>query len=180
MSAAGPHRDPASVRRARQRGSESVEAAVGGVIFFVLLIGIMDLARLQYFRVTLRHAVSQGTRFATTGQTMDDPANPGTPLSRDASIQREIERLSVGITVPHDPIQITARDGAGNVVNGSGGPGDVVTVSITYHAAVLTPLLRNAFPGGVYTFTCSSSFKNEEFTTSMNVPPSVDASRAAA
>jgi hypothetical protein len=71
----------------------------------------------------------------------------------------------MGVNVSHDPVQITARDGLGNVVNNSGGPGDIVTVSVTYHVTVLAPWLRNLFPGGTYTFTCSTTFRNEEFET---------------
>lgn len=146
-------------------GSVSLEAAFAGGIVLILMLAAMDLARLQYYRVTLRHAVSQGTRFAITGKTMDDPAHPGTPLTRDASIAAMIEKLSMGINVAHDPISISARDGVGNVVSGSGGPGDVVTVSITYHVTVVAPFLKIVFPSGQYTFTCSSSFRNEEFRT---------------
>jgi Flp pilus assembly protein TadG len=148
---------------ARERGTVSIEAAVAGVVFFVLMMATLDLARMHYYRTTLRHAVSQGTRFAITGQTLTDA--DGNSQTRDASIEAMIEKLSMGVNVPHEPIEITAKDGMGNVVNGSGGPGDIVTVSMTYHVAVLVPGLRNLFPGGTYTFTCSTSFRNEEFDT---------------
>jgi hypothetical protein len=137
---------------------------VAGVIFFVLLTGALDLARMQYYRATLRHAVTQGTRFAITGRTLKD--SNGDSLTRDASIAAMIEKESMGIVADHDPIQISARDGMGNVVVGSGGPGDIVTVSITYHVTVVAPGLKRLFPGGMYSFTCSSSFRNEEFRTS--------------
>jgi Flp pilus assembly protein TadG len=154
-------------RSTRSPGSVSVEAALGGFVFLVLIMATLDLGRMQYYRATLRHAVSQGTRYATTGQTMTN-AN-GDAQTRDASIAGMIQNLSMGINVPHEPIQISARDGMGNVIAGSGGPGDVVTVSITYHVPVLAPVLRNFFPSATYTFTCTTSFRNEEFQSSASV-----------
>jgi hypothetical protein len=54
----------------------------------------------------------------------------------------------------------SVNGGAGS----AGGPGDIVTISITTGVPMLTPIIAPFFPPkGTYNFTVSVSFKNEPF-----------------
>jgi Flp pilus assembly protein TadG len=148
----------------RARGSIFVETAFTTAAFVLLLLAVMDLARMQYYRVSLAHAVSQAARFATTGNTLS--ASDGSSMSREDAIIAKIKQLSLNINLDPSDVDITSRDGQGVVHQGAGGPGDVVTVQVTYDVPVVAPVLRGFFPQGRYEFTCSTSFRNEEFKAS--------------
>ncbi len=135
---------------------------MGAVIFMMVTIGILDFGRVLYYRSNLKHAVSQSTRFAITGNSLEDLSSPGHYLSREASIIRRIRELS-GIQVSESEVEIAAIDSAGNFHRGAGGPGDVVTVRVSHTVKLLAPYIDTVLPDGLLTFTCTTSFRNEEF-----------------
>ena len=53
-----------------------------------------------YVYVSLENGVSQATRYAVTGNTMDDPDNPGPTLSAKASIKAAMRQATPTITIP--------------------------------------------------------------------------------
>lgn len=147
----------------QQKGSVVVETALASVVFFMLVVGILDFGRMQYLRSNLQHAVSQSTRFATLGSTLEDPNSPGNKLSREESIRYMIQKLASLPDLQSSDIKIGAISTDGTVTPGAGGPGDVITVQATYRVSLVAPYLYLAFPDGQYMFTCSTSFRNEEF-----------------
>ena len=149
--------------RNREHGAVLIETALASVVFAMLLFAIFDFGRMFYFQARLQHAVSQSTRFATTGNTLADPNNPGTQMSREDSIKSMIKQLS-GIQGfgPND-ITINTIAPDGSLIAGAGAPGDVVTVSATWRIPVVAPFLSALFPGGQYQFTATTTFRNEEF-----------------
>ena len=79
---------PSSLHAARRRsGGSLVEAAFITPLLLLLTFSIMDFASLFYVYLALENGVSQATRYGVTGHLMDDPMNPGTPLTRDESIK---------------------------------------------------------------------------------------------
>ena len=138
------------------------EVALGSVVFFALLLAIFDFGRMYHCQSRLKFAVSQATRFATTGNTVEDPSQPGQQLSRAASIKTMIRQLS-GYEIPDADIDISSIDGAGATVPGAGGPGDVVSVTSTDRVDVVAPLLSSMFEDGRDDFSATTSFRNEEF-----------------
>jgi Flp pilus assembly protein TadG len=149
--------------RQRARGSIFIETAFTTAAFVLLLLAVLDLGRMQYYRVSLAHAVSQAARFATTGNTLTE--DDGSSMSREDAIIAKIKQLSQNLNLAPSDVDITSRDGQGVVHNGAGGPGDVVTIEVSYSVPVVAPVLRGFFPQGKYGFTCSTSFRNEEFKT---------------
>ncbi len=145
------------------RGSVLVETALASVVFSMLLFSIFDFGRMFYFQSRIQHAVSQSTRFATTGNVLEDPDVAGTSMSREDSIVHMIKVLSGVSDFGVDDIQIGAITATGAELVGAGGPGDVVTVRATYRVPIIAPFLTAMFPGGQYEFTCTTSFRNEEF-----------------
>jgi hypothetical protein len=105
--------------------------ALASTIFMMLVTGIFDFGRMHHLRSTLQHAVSQSTRFATTGNTVTDPDNPGQQLSREASIIHMIRQTSGIEDIDDDDIEMWTVNAAGDTSPGAGGPGDVVVVRVS-------------------------------------------------
>ena len=141
-----------------QRGQTLLESALVTVLFFLLTFGLLDFGRMFYVHMTLQNAVQEAGRFASTGNHLPDPKNPGKNLSRVNSIIQIATQAALGASVSN--IQITSQQGG---KGDPGGPGDTVTVSLTTNLKLISPLMAAYFPGGQYTFTSSTTFKNEPF-----------------
>jgi hypothetical protein len=140
------------------RGTTLLEFALVLPLFVLLLFAVVDFARLFYFEMTLQNAVREAGRYAITGNHEPDPSHPGQNLSRLKSIQYVAQQAAMGMDVSNLQI-VSASGGVGN----AGGPGDTVTISLITNLHLLTPVIAQFFPHGIYTFTVSVSFKNEPF-----------------
>lgn len=155
-------------RRARH-GQSLVEFAVVAPLFFLLVFGVTDFGRLFFTKTTLQHALREAGRYAVTGQHQQDPNNPATPLSRVQSIRNIAQSRAAGLLPASSNIDVKAYDSQGRVdaAHPAGLPGETVVVSLTTQLTLITPLIGKFFPQvngkGVYTFTVSTSFKNEPF-----------------
>jgi hypothetical protein len=148
----------------RERGAVVVEVAFSVVVLMVFITATFDFAHMHYARSSLQHAVSQATRFAITGSSVADPMSSGKKLSREASILYLVKKISGISDFEKDDIKIYVVKSNGALVAGPGGPGEVIMVRATYRIGLITPGLAKLFPEGEYTFTCSTRFRNEEFT----------------
>jgi len=143
-------------------------------VFVVLLLtAIMDFANMHYSRSTLQHAVSQATRFAVTGNTVADPKNAGKRLSREASIRYLVKKFSGLGNLGENDIRIYVVGADGGLTEGTGNPGDVIMVRASSRIDLVTPGLARLFPNGQYAFTCSTRFRNEEFTSAALAFPGI-------
>jgi len=149
--------------RSRQKGAVAVETALASVMFFALLFGVFDFSHVFYCESTLKYAVSQAARFATTGNTVEDEGNPGTQLSREDSILEVIRDLSGFDDLGPPHVTVSAITSGGASVAGAGGPGDVVTVRAQYGVSLLSPYLSRFYGDGTYRFEVLTTFRNEEF-----------------
>ena len=141
------------------KGQVMAEFAIVAPLFFLLTFAVFDYGRLYLLQMTLQDAVQQAGRFASTGDHLSDPNNPGQNLSRIASIIATAQQYAVGADISN--IQISSIGGG---TGSAGGPGDTVTVSLTSNVALMTPMIGKYFPNGLYTFTSSVTFKNEPFS----------------
>lgn len=149
-----------------RRGQSLVEFALVAPLFFLLVFAITDFGRLFFTQTTLQHALREAGRYAVTGQhQLLDPNNPGgTTYSRVESIRNIAQKYAVGLLANPSDIQINSISGGVSVNNFAGNPGQTVVVSLTTHLKLITPLIGRYFgPDGTYTFTVSTSFKNEPF-----------------
>lgn len=148
-------------RTESMKGQSLLETALVAILFFLLVFGMLDFGRMFFVQMTLQNAVREAGRFASTGNHLPDPKHPGNYLSRVNSIIATATQAALGTDV--SGIQITsAQGGKGD----PGGPGDVVTISITTNLKLISPIIASFFPGGKYTFTSSVTFKNEPFPPS--------------
>jgi hypothetical protein len=153
-------------RRARGRSGQlgivSIEMAISSVMFFAALLAVFDFGRMYFFHSRLTHAVSQATRFATAGNTLEDPLEPGTNLSRAESISLMIRELSGFSDLGDADIEIVHIGPSGVTLVGAGGPGDVVTVTANYRIGIIAPYLAPIFEAGVFELSAATAFRNEE------------------
>jgi hypothetical protein len=115
-----------------------------------------------YVYLALENGVSQATRYGVTGNLMDDPMNPGTPLGRVASIELAMRNATPTLTLADSAFSFSHLPvGSAAWVAGTGGPGEVEKLTVNYTWTFLTPLIRPFFPGGQLAIEVESSMKNE-------------------
>lgn len=119
-------------------------------MLMILLVGIFEFSRMFYTRLTVRHAVSEATRFAVTGNVLSDTL--GDPLTRIRSITETIQHNAENLAVDVANITVTPADG--------GGPEEIVTVSVTFQYTYAMQMMEDMFP---VAFTISTSMRNEPF-----------------
>lgn len=139
------------------KASAMVEFIIVASTFLFLMFGVMDFGRMFFLQMDLQNAVDAAGRFASTGSTLPGATGATLTAQRISSILEVAQQAAVGATITN--VQISSLAGG----NGSpGGPGDTVTISLTT-SIQLTPLVGKFFPNGAYTFTSSTTFKNEPF-----------------
>ncbi len=139
-----------------------VEAALITPLLFLLTFAIIDFASIFYVYLALENGVSLATRYAITGNQMDDPDNPGTPLSRVDSIKEAMRMATPTLTIEDGDFSFSHMAPGGTTFSaGIGGPGEVEKVTINYNHHIMTPLLLPFFPTGEIHFTVDSAMRNE-------------------
>lgn len=148
----------------RLRGSEGVglvETAIITPLLLLLTFSVVDFASIFYVYLALENGVSMASRYGVTGNVMDDPNNPGTPLSRMESVKLAMRQATPTLTLNDSVFTFSHMPPGGNWLAGVGAPGDIDKVTVNYTWNVITPLLRPFFSGGYINFTVESSMKNE-------------------
>jgi Flp pilus assembly protein TadG len=139
------------------RGQTLLEFALVFPMFLMLICGVVDFSHVFYAEMTVQNALRQAGRFATTGNHLQD--SNGNNLSRVSSIITTAQQAAPGFDFSQINISSVAG-GAGS----AGGPGDIVTISLSSAVPMLTPIMAPFFkPNGAYSFTVSVTFKNEPF-----------------
>jgi len=139
------------------RGQTIVEFALVLPVFLLLLCGVVDFSNVLYNEMTMQNALRQAGRFATTGNTLPDQ-------TRLASIILTAQQAAAGLNLSSSSINISSNGTGGYGLTGGnpGGPGDIITISVTAGVPMLTPVIAPFFPpNGKYNYTVSVTFKNE-------------------
>lgn len=143
-------------------GQSMLEAAIITPLLLLLTFAVMDFAAMFYVYLALENGVSQATRFAVTGNAMDDPSNPGTPLGRAASIELAMRQATPTLTLGDAAFTFNhMAPGAAGWTAGVGGPNDIEKVSVNYTWNIMTPLMKPFFPGAAVNLHVESAMKNE-------------------
>lgn len=156
------HRLRHLLRRSRSaEGQTIVEFAMVFMLFMFLVFGLFDFGRLFYVQMMVQNAVQEAARYGSTGNHLPDPNNPGKDLSRVNSIMTTLQECPVNPDITN--VQISSANGG---KGSAGGPGDMMTITVTSSVPLLTPLIAGLFNQGRYTFNTSVTIKNEPFPTS--------------
>jgi Flp pilus assembly protein TadG len=134
-----------------------VEFALIAPLFLLLVLGMMEYGWMMFTQVELEDAVQEAGRYASTG-------NSQSGKSRLQSIVAVLQQGAVGVNVPIQNIQVSSLTNGSWVSGSAGGPGDTVAITVTMQLSLLTPMIAQYFPHGVYSFTASTTFKNEPFS----------------
>ena len=128
------------MKRSNDSGQALVEVAISLSIFLLLAMGTIDFAFLFNHKLTLQNAVRQAGRYAITGNCTTTPAG----CNRYNSILTTLENASAGLLTVNNvgsDVTISCINQGGGCPNGAGGPGDVVTIQVTYPYNFITPLI---------------------------------------
>jgi Flp pilus assembly protein TadG len=145
------------VRSTRRRGLSIVETALAIPIFVLVLFGIVDVGRVLFAHMTLQHAVREAGRFAVTGRI--SPGTGGSHPRLDSIIQVVVDD-SAPFPLTSSDVQVSS---AGGGSGSAGGPGDRVTIAVSYPVRLLTPLIGVFFPNGAFVVDVATTFRNEPF-----------------
>ena len=145
------------------KGATLIEAAIITPLFLLLTFSIVDFGALFYAYLALENGVSLASRYGVTGRTMNDPIT-GTPLNHQESLKLAMRQGTPTLEIPDSAFTFAHRaPGGGAWLAGSGGPGDLERVSVSYTYSFFTPLLVGAFfpPNGTVNLRVDSAMKNE-------------------
>lgn len=127
--------------RRQERGQAVMEFALVGIVFFILVFGMIDVGRAVWNYNTLSEAARAGTRYAIVhGVNATDPSGPGD----DADIIAEVEKNAPGLNDAAVNVSVNWLDGGNE-------PGHRVEVTAQYDYDPIFDFL------GVVSFTMTSS-----------------------
>lgn len=132
-----------------------IEAAILTPLLLLVTFAIMEFASILYCNLALQNGVAQATRYGVTGQVV---AGKNRVESMKIAFHQATPTLSVpdaNFVFDHLPV------GGSNFVGGTGGPGEVERLSVSYEWTVFTPLMRAFIPSGRVILRADSSMKNE-------------------
>lgn len=121
------------------------------LLLVVLSFTIFDFGHFFWALLTFQHATTTGTRFAITNSQLSG-------MTRDESIREAIKEATPGFAVEDGDISFyNVTDGT----PGSGGPNDVIRVTVEHDFSFLTPGIENFFDDGQLRFRVSATMRNE-------------------
>jgi hypothetical protein len=143
-------------------GTNIIEAALITPLLLGLTFSVVDFGVIFYVHLALQNGVSQATRYGITGNQMEDPENEGEVLSREESIKAAMRDATPTLTLDDDAFTFSHLPaGTETWQGGSGEPGDIIKVRVTYTRPILTPLVRPFFADGVIRLAAESAMKSE-------------------
>jgi Flp pilus assembly protein TadG len=143
-------------------GAAIIETALVIPLLLLMTFAIAEFAMMFYAYLALENGVSQATRYAITGNQMEDPDNPGEQLDREESIMIAMRNATPTLTLDEGAFTFShLPEGADEWLSGVGGPNDIAKVSINYTWTFITPLVRPFFNNGELNLTVESAMKSE-------------------
>jgi hypothetical protein len=130
-------------KRRSELGVAIVEFALVGTVFLVLVLGIIDFARMFQGWITVQHAAREGARYALTGRSDCDIAGD----NRLVCIEYQAKKATTGLAGAPDDVDISVRSWqypnyAEPPTQGSGGNAcDAIEVQVDYDFQMVTPFL---------------------------------------
>jgi Flp pilus assembly protein TadG len=120
----------------------------------------VDFGSLFYVYLALENGVSQATRYAVTGNAMNDAS--GATMSRAETIKAAMRQATPTLNIPDSAFSFQHMAvGGTSFVGGVGGPNEIEKVTVDYTWTILTPVLRPFFTNGQIHFVVESTMKNE-------------------
>jgi len=117
-----------------------VEMSLMLLVFCLMFFAVLEYSHYFYTRLTVRHALREAVRYASTGQAnIADPGNPGTNLPRPAAIRAVFDKSLKGFSAANlEEFTITPPDG--------GSSGETASVTVRFKKPFFTQLLGKLIP----------------------------------
>jgi Flp pilus assembly protein TadG len=157
----------AGFRKAAQKGTTAVEMALIAPVFFLFMIGVMELSLVLLTQHLMENAAYNTSRLAATGYT-----NAGQSQQQTIIAILNNEMQSLGAIIDPNKISVTSTayaslgsvGVAGQGASGYGSSGQVVTYVITYPWKLFTPMMSALMgTGGILTLSTSIVVQNEPY-----------------
>ena len=144
-----------------QLGTTSVEFAITSTVFFFFIFMIIDFSIYGFVKLTMQHAVREGTRYAVTGQVNLDPDEEG---DRKRAVIQQIKDNSLGLfDTVMDEADVVVTVSTGSVISGFGDPQQSIVVTLNCRWPIINPFTQFVFGSGHYSFSVGTSMRNEYF-----------------
>jgi Flp pilus assembly protein TadG len=140
-------------RGAREPGQILVEFALVATVFFMVIFGIFDMARLFQSWITVQHAAREGARFAITGQVACD----GVVADRTQCIIDTAKKATTGlpdggedsslvtVSLKYWEFDEDTGEFSDTATSGAGGACDAIEVVVSYKHSLITPIVKPIF-----------------------------------
>lgn len=150
------------------QGTTTVEAAILSVVFFIVLLGILEVAALLTIQNTLEYAVLEVSRFGRTGSTVSGQSTQQTAASLVNTYSYGlVDSSKVVLTVRPYPSFSSIPPRSQAPVDGSqnfGTASQPVLYTLSYKWGFFTPLLGKLLSSsGTITLKSSAVIQNEPF-----------------
>lgn len=144
-----------------EEGNSLVEFSLVALVFVFLMFAVFDFGHLFFVEMDVQNALQEAARYGSTGNHLPSPTNPDQSLSRVTSIIDTLQNDAFAVNISN--IQVSSATGGSD---NAGGPGDLLTVSVTVSMPLMTPLIAQLFKNGQFTYTTSVTIMNEPFPVS--------------
>ena len=150
----------------KQGGQAVVEMTFSFLLFFTILMSIVEFSHLLYAKVTLQHALRTAGRYMVTGQTQKD--GNGNNIPRDQMVHTVFcaNVIAAGVVCPNlgpNFVFVCLPTPGTACTQPGGGANQTVMVTVTLSKRPLTPLFSQFFSTGGVPFTLSTTWRNEPF-----------------
>ncbi len=143
-------------RRSRnlERGQALVEFALCATVFFMLVFGVIEAARIFQSWTTVQHAAREAARYAVTGREDCD----GLATGREACIVATAKQATTGLSgggLNGSAVSVSIESWSAPdyadpaTANDAGGPCDAVQVKVTYKHDLVIPFFQLIAPNGL-------------------------------
>ena len=145
----------------RQSGQAVVEFTLGFLFFYTVLMAIVEFSHLMYTKVNLQHAISTAGRYMITGQGIDNTGKD--PDARLKVVEKTFcnNLIATGLDCTNVASHF-AVSCVGGCAQAAGGPGQTVTLTVTYTKPWFTGMFKFMLPNPV-SLTARTTWKNERY-----------------
>lgn len=120
----------------QQAGASMVEATIG-LLFLIagIIFTSVDLSMAAYQALTSQYVIASTARWGSLGQVLEDPQNPGSYFSREASIVYRLRERAGAFGLDLSTATIEMCPALINCPSGTqdaGGPNETIQISVNY------------------------------------------------
>lgn len=154
------HRRPTASRRSRTIGQGLVEFALIVPVMLLLLTATVDLGRLFYSRITVSDAARAGAMEAAENPNSFQPNTACTSANKDVNrvMCRVLQEANGSfVTIAPADVAVTCSGGCGSNAT----LGATVSVQVTGHFTLVTPIIGSFIGGQNLTFSSTASAQRQ-------------------